>query len=155
MRKRERLPASHFPLLTSHLGFTLIEIMVVIVILALLAAVVVPRIVGRTDEARRTTAGVQIRNIESALHLFKLDTGFYPSTEQGLEALVTKPTIGQIPQRWREGGYLPKVPKDPWGYLYIYLSPGNHGDYDLISYGNDGEQGGDGNNADVGSWDLE
>ncbi len=139
----------------NHRGFTLIEIMVVIVILALLAAVVVPRIVGRTDEARRTTAAVQIRNIESALHLFKLDNGFYPSTEQGLEALVTQPTIGQIPQRWREGGYLPKVPKDPWGYPYIYLSPGNHGDFDLISYGNDGEQGGDGNNADVESWDLE
>lgn len=139
----------------SQRGFTLIEIMVVIVILALLAAVVVPRIVGRTDEARRTTAGVQIRNIEAGLHLFKLDNGFYPSTEQGLEALVTKPTIGQIPQRWREGGYLPKVPKDPWGYPYIYLSPGNHGDFDLISYGNDGEQGGDDNNADVESWDLE
>ena len=139
----------------NHRGFTLIEIMVVIVILALLAAVVVPRIVGRTDEARRTTAAVQIRNIESALHLFKLDNGFYPSTEQGLEALVTKPTIGQIPQRWREGGYLPKVPKDSWGFAYIYLSPGNHGDFDLISYGNDGEQGGDGNNADVESWHLE
>ena len=139
----------------NHRGFTLIEIMVVIVILALLAAVVVPRIVGRTDEARRTTAAVQIRNIESALHLFKLDSGFYPSTEQGLEALVTKPTIGQIPQRWREGGYLPKVPKDPWGFTYLYLSPGNHGDFDLVSYGNDGEQGGDGNNADVESWNLE
>jgi len=139
----------------NHRGFTLIEIMVVIVILALLAAVVVPRIVGRTDEARRTTAAVQIRNIESALHLFKLDNGFYPSTEQGLEALVTKPTVGQIPQRWREGWYLPKVPKDPWGFTYIYLSPGNHGDFDLVSYGNDGEQGGDGNNADVESWNLE
>jgi general secretion pathway protein G len=136
-------------------GFTLIEIMVVIVILALLAAVVVPRIVGRTDEARRTTAAVEIKNVEAALHLFKLDNGFYPSTEQGIDALVAKPTIGQIPTRWREGGYLPKIPKDPWSRPYVYLSPGSHGEYDLISYGNDGEPGGDGNNADIESWNLE
>jgi general secretion pathway protein G len=94
-------------------GFTLIEIMVVLVILGLLAAVVVPRIVGRTDEARRTTAKMEIQNIEQALHLFKLDNGFYPTTDQGLEALVEKPTIGQIPNNWREDGYLPKVPTDP------------------------------------------
>jgi general secretion pathway protein G len=139
----------------SHRGFTLIEIMVVIVILGLLAAVVVPRIVGRTDEARRTTAEIGIKNIEGALHLFKLDNGFYPSTEQGLEALVTQPTIGQIPRNWREGGYLPKVPKDPWGYEFIYLSPGKNGEFDVVSYGGDGELGGTGNNADVESWNIE
>ena len=139
----------------SQRGFTLIEIMVVIVILGLLAAIVVPRIVGRTDEARRTTAGIQIKNIEQALHLFKLDNGFYPTTDQGLEALVTKPSIGQIPNNWREDGYLPKVPKDSWGYEYVYLSPGRHGMYDLISYGGDGEIGGEGNSADVESWNIE
>jgi general secretion pathway protein G len=136
-------------------GFTLIEIMVVLVILGLLAAVVVPRIVGRTDEARKTTAKIEVQNIEQALHLFKLDNGFYPSTEQGLEALVTEPTIGQIPKRWRQGGYLPKVPNDPWGNPYIYLSPGRYGDYDLVSYGGDGEAGGEGNSADIESWNLE
>ena len=136
-------------------GFTLIEIMVVIVILGLLAAVVVPRIVGRTDEARRTTAKIEIKNIEQALHLFKLDNGFYPSTEQGLEALVAQPTTGQIPNNWREDGYLPKVPKGPWGYEYIYLSPGKHGKFDVVSYGGDGELGGTGNNEDVESWNIE
>jgi general secretion pathway protein G len=136
-------------------GFTLIEIMVVVFILALLAAIVVPRIVGRTDEARRTAASLQIKNIEGALHLFKLDNGFYPATDQGLEALVTKPTIGRIPQSWREGGYLPKVPKDPWKESYVYISPGAHGDYDLLSYGADGEPGGEGKDADIENWDLE
>ena len=136
-------------------GFTLIELMVVIVIIGLLAAVVVPRIVGRTDEARRTTAKMEIKNIEQALHLFKLDNGFYPSTDQGLDALVEKPTIGQIPNKWRDDGYLPKLPSDPWGYLYVYLSPGRHGRFDLISYGGDGEPGGEENAKDVESWDLE
>jgi general secretion pathway protein G len=136
-------------------GFTLIEIMVVVFILALLAGIVVPKIMGRTDEARRTTGKVQIKNIEEGLHLYKLDNGVYPSTEQGLSALVSKPTIGSIPQHWREGGYLPKVPKDPWSHDYVYISPGAHGDYDLLSYGGDGEQGGDGKDADIESWNLE
>lgn len=136
-------------------GFTLIEIMVVVFILALLAGIVVPRIMGRTDEARRTAAKVQIKNIEQGLQLFKLDNGSYPSTDQGLQALVIKPTIGLIPQHWREEGYLPKIPKDAWGYDYVYISPGAHGDYDLLSYGGDGELGGDGKDADVESWNLD
>lgn len=136
-------------------GFTFIELMVVVVILAILATLVVPRIIGRVDEARRTAAIVQIRNIEEALHLFKIDNGFYPSTEQGLEALVTKPTIGRIPSRWKEGGYLGKIPRDPWDGTYFYISPGAHDDYDLFSYGAEGELGGEGKNADVESWNLE
>ena len=142
-------------LVSAQSGFTLIEIMVVVFILALLAGIVVPRIMGRTDEARRTAAMVQIKNIEQGLHLYKLDNGFYPSTEQGLSALVTKPTIGAIPSHWREGGYLPKLPKDSWSHEYVYISPGGHGDYDLISYGGDGEPGGEGKDADVESWNLE
>ncbi len=136
-------------------GFTLIEIMVVLTILAVLAVIVVPRIVGRTDEARRIAAKVQIKNIEEALHLFKMDNGFYPSTEQGLDALVTKPNTGEIPKNWREEGYLSKIPKDPWGNTYAYISPGLHGEYDLLSYGTDGEPGGEGKDADIESWNLE
>jgi general secretion pathway protein G len=136
-------------------GFTLIEIMVVVFILALLAGIVVPKIMGRTDEARRTATKVQIKNIEEGLHLYKLDNGTYPSTEQGLSSLLTKPTIGAIPQHWREGGYLPKLPKDPWGHDYVYISPGGHGDFDLMSYGGDGETGGDGKDADIESWNLD
>ena len=136
-------------------GFTLIEIMVVLTILAVLAVIVVPKIVGRTDEARRTATKVQIKNIEEALHLFKLDNGFYPSTEQGLDALVTKPNTGEIPKSWREEGYLAKIPKDPWGNAYTYMSPGLHGEYDLLSYGTDGEPGGEGKYADIESWNLE
>src|ERR1035437_9546018 len=127
-------------------GFTLIEIMVVVVILALLAALVGPRIMGRTDDAKIADAKVQIRNIESALKLFKLDNGFYPTTEQGLQSLVEKPVIGQIPKNYKAEGYLEskKIPKDPWSNEYLYLAPGEHGDYDLCSYGADGVKGGDG-----------
>jgi general secretion pathway protein G len=138
-------------------GFTLLEIIVVVFILSLLAVIVAPKIIGRTDDARITQAKVQIRNFETGLKLFKLDNGFYPSTEQGLESLVEKPVSGQIPQRYREGGYLEqkKVPLDPWGNPYIYISPGINGDYDLISYGADGREGGDGKNADINSWDMQ
>lgn len=104
-------------------GFTFIEIMVVVAILAILAALVVPRIMGRTDDAKRTAAKVQIRNIEGALQLYKLDNGVYPSTEQGLKALIEKPGVGVIPKKWKLGGYLPKLPEDPWGNPYKYLSP--------------------------------
>jgi general secretion pathway protein G len=137
-------------------GFTLIEIMVVIVILAMLAALVGPRLMGRTDDAKVTDARVQIKNIETALKLYKLDNGSYPSTEQGLGALVAKPTVGVIPNSYKEGGYLEskKMPKDPWGNDYLYVSPGEHGDYDLFSYGFDGAKGGDGKNADITSWDT-
>ncbi len=152
MTKRRRLL---WAVLSSRSGFTFIELMVVVVILALLVAIVAPRIVGRTDEARHTATEVQIRSIEQALHLFKLDNGFYPGTEQSLQALVTQPTVGKIPQHWREGGYLPKVPLDSWSNPYVYLSPGSHGDFDLLSYGADGEPGGEGKDADIESWNLQ
>jgi len=133
-----------------------LEILVVVFILALLAAVVAPRIVGRTDDARIAEAKVQIRNFETGLKLFKLDNGFYPSTEQGLEALIEKPTTGRIPPNYREGGYLEqhRIPKDPWGNPYIYVCPGLHGDFDLLSYGADGREGGEGKDADIANWSL-
>ncbi len=138
-------------------GFTLLEIIVVVFILSLLAAIVAPKIMGRTDEARITKAKVQIKNFETALKLYKLDNSFYPTTEQGLSALVERPVTGQLPQNYREGGYLEqkKVPLDPWGNPYIYISPGINGDYDIISYGADGKEGGEGKNADIKSWDIQ
>jgi len=137
-------------------GFTLLEVLVVVFILALLAAIVTPRIVGRTDDARIAEAKVQIRNFETGLKLFKLDNGFYPSTEQGLEALIEKPTTGRIPNNYREGGYMEqrKIPKDPWGGPYIYLSPGLRGDFDIICHGADGQEGGEGKDADIANWNL-
>ncbi|HPI97867.1 MAG TPA: type II secretion system major pseudopilin GspG [Synergistales bacterium] len=134
-------------------GFTLVEILVVVVILGLLATLVVPRVVGRGEEAKRTAALVQIREIEQALDLFKLDNGFYPTTEQGLDALMEKPSISPEPRRYREDGYMKKIPQDPWGGEYIYRSPGDHDEYDLFSPGPDGEEGGEGKNADIVSWE--
>jgi general secretion pathway protein G len=137
-------------------GFTLIELMVVIAILALLVAVVVPKFVGRSDEARVTATAVQLKNIGSALDLYKLDNGLYPTTEQGLEALVTEPTTPPLPTNWKKGGYLPKVPLDPWKRPYVYLSPGIHNaEYDLFSYGADGEVGGEEISKDIANWELE
>jgi general secretion pathway protein G len=133
-------------------GFTLIEIMVVVFILGLLVTLVAPKIMGRTDEARRTKAAADLRAIEQALHLYKLDNGTYPATEQGLQALVTKPESGVIPVRWNPEGYLEKVPVDPWGTPYLYLSNGER--YTLRSLGADGEEGGEGKYADVDSRDL-
>jgi general secretion pathway protein G len=137
-------------------GFTLLEIIVVVFILSLLAAIVAPKIIGRTDDARIAEAKVQIRNFETALKLFKMDNGFYPDTQQGLQVLVEKPTSGRIPQNYKEGGYLEqnKIPFDPWGNPYIYVSPGLNGDYDLMSYGADGKEGGEGKDADIKSWDM-
>jgi len=137
-------------------GFTLIEIMVVIVILAMLAALVGPKLMGRTDDAKIQTTRTQIGNLETALKFYKLDNGAYPSTEQGLNALVAKPTVGVIPKNYKGGGYLEKkqVPKDGWGNDYLYVSPGEHGDYDLFSYGADGAKGGEGKNSDLTSWDT-
>ncbi|MFH2119123.1 MAG: type II secretion system major pseudopilin GspG [Pseudomonadota bacterium] len=138
-------------------GFTLIELMVVIVILGILAGLIVPRIMGRPDEARRAKARIQIESIETALKLYKLDNGNYPTTEQGLQALVEPPATGSSLKNWRQGGYLEKgkVPKDPWDYDFIYLSPGAHGDFDLASRGADGEPGGEGKNKDVNSWETD
>ncbi|RII28777.1 MAG: type II secretion system protein GspG [Geobacter sp.] len=137
-------------------GFTLIEIMVVIVILALLAALVAPKIMGRSDEAKITVAKNQIRDIESALKLYKLDNGVYPSTEQGLAALITKPTVGVIPKNYKAEGYLEskQVPQDPWKTDYVYLSPGEHSDYDLCSLGADSVKGGEGKDADICNYDM-
>jgi len=137
-------------------GFTLIELMVVITILALLVALVAPKLVGRTDEARVTAAKAQLKNIESGLELYKLDNGVYPTTEQGLAALVTEPSTPPLPINWKKGGYLPRVPDDPWKRPYIYISPGIHNpDYDLLSYGKDGEPGGEGTSRDLDSRDLD
>jgi general secretion pathway protein G len=141
----------------NHKGFTMIELMVVIVILGILAAIIAPRLVGRTDEARITKARVDITNLETALKLYKLDNGVYPTTEQGLQALVEAPETGTTPRNWREGGYLEKnrVPKDPWGNDFVYLSPGVNGDFDLSSYGADGLAGGEGINADINNWEIQ
>ena len=136
-------------------GFTLLELMVVIVILGLLAALVVPKLIGQSEKAKQTAARVQIRSLEQALQLFKLDNGFYPATEQGLAALVRAPEAGRIPKNYRKGGYIDRIPNDPWGSPYIYLSPGAHGDYDISSYGADATPGGDGENADINSWDAQ
>ncbi|MDL1970493.1 MAG: type II secretion system major pseudopilin GspG [Candidatus Desulfofervidaceae bacterium] len=138
-------------------GFTLLELIVVMFILGLLAVIVAPRIIGRTDDARITKAKIQIKNFETALKLFKIDNGFYPSTEQGLEALIQKPTIGRIPTNYREGGYLEqkKIPLDPWGNPYVYICPGIHGDFDIICYGADGQEGGEGKDADITNWNIE
>ena len=142
--------------LKNRAGFTLIEIMVVIVILAMLAALVGPKLIGRTDDAKIQTTRTQIGSLETALKLYKLDNGTYPSTEQGLNALVSKPTAGVIPKSYKDGGYLEKkqVPKDGWGNDYLYISPGEHGDYDLFSYGADGAKGGDGKNSDISNWET-
>ena len=138
-------------------GFTFIELMVVIVILGILAGLVIPRLMGRPEEAKQTKARMQIESLETALKLYKLDNGFYPTTEQGLQALVEKPEAGKIPQKWRKGGYLEKgkVPNDPWGNPYVYLSPGIQNEYDLISYAADGVQGGEEENKDINSWEIE
>lgn len=145
-----------FKILKDSRGFTLIELMVVIVILSILAVMVGPKIIGRSDDAKIADAKVQIRNIETALKLYKLDSGSYPSTEQGLQALVAKPTTGKIPNNYKAEGYLENknVPKDPWGNDYVYLSPGEHGDYDLASFGADGARGGEGNDTDIQSWNM-
>ena len=135
------------------LGFTLIEIMVVIVILGVLAALIVPRVLDRPDEARRTAAKADIGAIVGALKLYRLDNQRYPTAEQGLAALVAKPELPPVPGNWKPGGYLEKLPKDPWGQAYHYLNPGVRGEIDVYSTGADGASGGTGIDADVGSWD--
>jgi len=131
-------------------GFTLIELMVVLVIIGVLAALIVPNVLDRAGEARVTAARTDVNNLMQALKLYKLDNQRYPSTEQGLPALVAKPTVGQIPPNWKP--YLDKLPNDPWGHPYQYGSPGVHGEIDVYSLGADGQVGGEGKNADIGSW---
>jgi general secretion pathway protein G len=135
----------------------LIEIMVVIVILGILAGLIVPRIMGRPEEARQLKAEIQIESLETALKLYKLDNGMYPTTEQGLVALVEAPDTEPVPRNYRKGGYLEKgaVPADPWGNEFVYLSPGVHGDYDIVSFGADGVQGGEDKNRDINSWEIQ
>lgn len=136
-------------------GFTLIEVMVVVVILGILAAVVVPRIMDRPDEARIVKAKSDLRVLKSALDLYKLDNFQYPTTDQGLESLVSRPSIPPEPNNWKEGGYLERLPRDPWGSPYQYLQPGQYGTVDIYSLGADGQPGGEGNNADIGNWNLD
>ncbi|WP_417776664.1 type II secretion system major pseudopilin GspG [Stutzerimonas xanthomarina] len=135
-------------------GFTLIEIMVVVVILGILAALVVPQVMNRPDQAKVTVAKGDIKAVSAALDMYKLDNYAYPSTQQGLDALVEKPGGNPQPKNWNRDGYLKRVPKDPWGNEYQYLSPGTQGQFDLYSYGADGKQGGTELNADIGNWDL-
>jgi len=134
-------------------GFTLIEIMVVVVIMGVLAALVVPKLLNRTGESKIAAAKVDIATIMQALKLYKLDNQRYPTTEQGLQALIEKPTGGPAANGWKAGGYVEKMPKDPWGNPYQYLSPGIKGEIDVFSYGADGQPGGTGDDADIGSWD--
>ena len=133
-------------------GFTLLEVMVVVVILGILAALVVPKIVSRPDEARAVAAKQDIASLMQALKLYRLDNRSYPSTEQGLQALVSRPTTGPLPANWKSGGYVERLPRDPWGNPYQYLNPGLHGEIDVFSFGADGAPGGEGNDADIGSW---
>lgn len=133
-------------------GFTLIEIMVVIVILGVLAALIVPKVMSRPDEARVVAAKQDIATLSQALKLYRLDNKRYPTTEQGLAALIAKPAVPPIPENWKSGGYLERLPNDPWGKAYQYLNPGVHGEIDVFSFGADGVAGGEGPDADIGSW---
>jgi general secretion pathway protein G len=144
MRKRRRME-----------GFTLIEIMVVVVILGILAALIVPNIMDRPDMARVTKTKQDLRALQTALNLYRLDNYRYPTTDQGLEALVEKPSVEPLPPAYRKGGYLERMPKDAWGHPYLYLSPGVHGEVDISSLGADGQPGGEGVNADIQSWTLD
>ena len=135
-------------------GFTLLEVMVVVVILGILAALVVPKIISRPDEARVIAAKQDILSLMQALKLYRLDNQRYPTTEQGLQALIVQPATTPLPPNWKTGGYVERLPKDPWGNPYQYLSPGLRGEIDVFSFGADGVSGGEGNDADIGSWAL-
>ncbi len=133
-------------------GFTLIEIMVVIVIIGIMATMIVPRIMSKPDEARVIAAKQDITTLVQALKIYRLDVGRYPTTEQGLKALVEKPTAEPVPQNWKPGGYLDLLPKDPWGYSYQYQNPGSHSEMDVFSFGADNKPGGTSLDADIGNW---
>ncbi len=138
----------------SQQGFTLLEIMVVVVILGIMAALMVPKIMSSPDAARVIAAKQDIASLMQALKLYRLDNQQYPATEQGLQALVIRPTTTPLPLNWKAGGYLERLPADPWGHPYQYLNPGLHSEIDISVYGADGMPGGEGNNADIGSWSL-
>jgi general secretion pathway protein G len=131
-------------------GFTLIELMVVLAIIGVLAAMIVPNVLGRADDARITAARTDVGNLMQALKLYKLDNQRFPSSEQGLKALIAKPSTEPVPSNWKP--YLDKLPNDPWGRAYQYMNPGVKGEVDVLSFGADGQAGGEGNNADIGSW---
>lgn len=135
-------------------GFTLIEIMVVVVIIGILASVVVPRIMDNPDKARVAKANNDIQALGGALDIYRLDNFVYPTTDQGLDALVNVPSSSPEPPNWKQGGYIKKLSKDPWGNEYLYLNPGEHGETDIYSLGADGAPGGEGPNKDIGSWDI-
>jgi general secretion pathway protein G len=135
-------------------GFTLIEIMVVVVIIGILAALVGPKLFGQVDRARISAAKAEISTIENAMKFYRLDNFVYPSSEQGIDALVTKPNDPSV-KNWNPGGYLERLPKDPWGNPYLYRNPGTQGEIDVLTFGADGIEGGEGNNADIGNWDLD
>ncbi len=139
---------------TRHAGFTLIEVMVVIVILGVLAALVVPKVMSRPDEARQVAAKQDVASLMQALKLYRLDNKRYPSTEQGLQALIAKPSSGPAADNWKAGGYLERLPQDPWGKAYQYLNPGLRGEIDVFSFGGDGQPGGEGTDIDIGNWNL-
>jgi general secretion pathway protein G len=141
---------NHYARHARQAGFTLIELMVVMVIIGVLAALIVPNVLERADEAKVTAARTDVNNLMQALKLYKLDNQAYPTTDQGLQALVTKPTTGPTPGNWKP--YLDKLPNDPWGRPYQYLNPGVKGEIDVMSFGADGQSGGEGKNADIGSW---
>ena len=151
-RERPRASKKNVPG-TIFSGFTLIEVLVVVMILGILAAIVVPRIMDRPDEAKRVAAKADIGSIVQALKLYRLDNGAYPTTEQGLVALVQRPATTPAPNNWKQGGYLERLPKDPWGSDYQYLNPGVKGEIDVFSLGSDQARGGEGNAADIGNWE--
>ena len=134
-------------------GFSLIEIMVVVIILGIFASLVVPKIMSRPDDARIVKAKQDLLGIQNALELYHLDNGFYPSTDQGLAALVKKPSTRPTPQHWK--AYLKSLPKDPWGHAYLYLNPGQHSEIDIFTLGANGQAGGDGVNAEIGNWNAD
>ncbi|MCP4874977.1 MAG: type II secretion system major pseudopilin GspG [Gammaproteobacteria bacterium] len=140
--------------LRTNRGFTLLEIIVVVTIIAILAAYIAPKVAGRVDDARISKAKSDIRVLESSLELYKLDNFLYPSSEQGLISLVNKPS-GEGSKNWREGGYIKKLTKDPWGNPYLYLFPGSNGEFDVYSLGADAAVGGEGEAADIGNWNLD
>ena len=149
MNRNERLQWSAL----QQRGFTLIEIMVVVIIIGILAAIVAPNVIGRVDDAQIEKAKADIRNLETAMSFFRLDNFAYPTTEQGLDALVTEPNDPNI-RNWKDGGYMPRLPDDPWGRPYLYLNPGQNAEIDIYTLGADGNPGGEGINADIGNWNI-
>lgn len=135
-------------------GFTLLEVMVVIVILGVLASLVVPNLLGNKEKADQQKVVTDISALEQALDMYKLDNSVYPSTDQALDALVSKPSSTPEPRNYRDGGYIKRLPKDPWGYDYNYVMPGEHGVIDIFSLGADGQEGGEGNKTDIGNWNM-